>query len=150
MSATVRCMGVEDAEAYGQMASELWDHQSAADQIWQNKSAQRGESPHGRRSAIASIPAIAEAGFGDILLRDYVDGATHSPCYHLEGLWVARQPRRTSVGAAFIAFVEDWVKQQGCLEMTSATALHNNASQHSHTQWGLLRAPTDRETPQFS
>jgi len=132
-------MRVEEAEAYGRMAYELWDHLPAADQIWQNKSAPRGESPHGRRSAIASIPAIAEAGFADISLRDYVDGATLSPRYRLEGIRVAPQLRRTGVGAALIAFVEDWVKQQSYLEMTSDTALENITSQHFHTQWGFYQ-----------
>ena len=80
---------------------------------------------------------MTEAGFADISLRDYVDGAAQSPCYHLEGIWVAPQLRRTGVGAALIAFMEDWVKQQGYLEITSDTALDNVASQYSHTQWGF-------------
>lgn len=77
-------------------------------------------------------------GFAEASIRrDYVNGTETSPVGFLEGLYVAPVWRRSGVGRALVAAVEQWTRQQGCSELASDALIDNTVSHAAHAAYGF-------------
>ena len=81
-------------------------------------------------------------GFASFSLRAYVDGCDSMPCPHVEGWWVDEDLRRTGVGRALIAAIEDWASERGFVELGSDALLANTRSHSAHQSIGF--EPTEQ------
>jgi aminoglycoside 6'-N-acetyltransferase I len=77
-------------------------------------------------------------GFAEASVRhDYVNGCETSPVVFLEGIYVTPANRRKGVAHALSASVEEWGRNQGCVEFASDTSLDNDGSQRLHAALGF-------------
>jgi aminoglycoside 6'-N-acetyltransferase I len=67
-------------------------------------------------------------GFAEISIRPYA---------FLEGWFVEEEHRRRDVGAALVAAVERWGRNQGCTELASDTGIDNLDSAAAHRAVGF-------------
>ena len=58
-------------------------------------------------------------GFTEASVRKFANSNDESPCAFLEGWWVDEDVRRTGVGRALVAAVEDWARAAGFTELGS-------------------------------
>jgi aminoglycoside 6'-N-acetyltransferase I len=76
-------------------------------------------------------------GFAEASVRRYANSNDESPCAFLEGWWVDEDVRRSGVGRALIAAVEDWARAQGFTELGSDALLDNTLSHVAHHALGF-------------
>ena len=77
------------------------------------------------------------AGFLEAGLRSYADGCeARYPVGYVEGWYVAENWQR-GIGTELLRAAEDWARSQGCIEMASDTAIHNQVSQRAHQALGF-------------
>ena len=76
-------------------------------------------------------------GFAEASVRRYANSNDESPCAFLEGWWVDADVRRSGVGRALIAAVEDWARAQGFTELGSDALLDNTLSHAAHRALGF-------------
>ena len=80
----------------------------------------------------AGLCGMVEAG-----VRPFANGVDEQPCAFVEGWWVDADVRRTGVGRALIAAVEDWARQRGFHELGSDALLDNVLSHTAHRALGF-------------
>src|SRR5690348_7688747 len=71
-------------------------------------------------------------GFAEASVRPFANGVDESPCAFLEGWWVDEDTRRSGVGRALLAAVEDWARGQGFAELGSDVLLDNTLGHQAH------------------
>jgi len=76
-------------------------------------------------------------GMVEARIRDYADAVDEQPCAYVEGWWVDVDVRRTGVGRALIAAVEDWARSRGFHELGSDALLDNTLSHTAHRALGF-------------
>src|SRR5919201_4354474 len=76
-------------------------------------------------------------GFAEASVRRYSNATDESPCAFLEGWWVDEDVRRTGVGRALVAAVEDWARGLGFTELGSDALLDNTLSHAAHHALGF-------------
>ena len=76
-------------------------------------------------------------GFAEASIRRYANSNDESPCAFLEGWWVDEDVRRSGVGRALVAAVEDWARAQGFTELGSDALLDNTVSHQAHHALGF-------------
>jgi aminoglycoside 6'-N-acetyltransferase I len=76
-------------------------------------------------------------GFAEASIRRYANGNDESPCAFLEGWWVDPDVRRTGIGRALVAAVEDWARVQGFTQLGSDALLDNTLSHQAHHALGF-------------
>ncbi len=76
-------------------------------------------------------------GFAEASVRRYSNATDESPCAFLEGWWVDEDVRRSGIGRALVAAVEDWARAQGFTELGSDALLENTLSHHAHRALGF-------------
>ena len=76
-------------------------------------------------------------GFAEASVRRYANSNDESPCAFLEGWWVDQDVRRSGVGRALLAAVEDWARAQGFTELGSDALLDNTLSHQVHRALGF-------------
>lgn len=87
---------------------------------------------------MARLAGGQAVGFAQASIRhDYVNGCDTSPVGFLEGIYVDPDHRRTGLARQMSSAIEQWVRQQGCHEMASDTALDNDGSQRMHEALGF-------------
>jgi aminoglycoside 6'-N-acetyltransferase I len=75
---------------------------------------------------------MVEAG-----IRAFANPVDEQPCAFVEGWWVDADMRRTGVGRALIASVEDWARARGFHELGSDALLENTVSHAAHLALGF-------------
>lgn len=75
---------------------------------------------------------MVEAG-----IRPFANPVDEQPCAFVEGWWVDADVRRTGVGRALIAAVEDWARSRGFHELGSDALLENKVSHAAHLALGF-------------
>jgi aminoglycoside 6'-N-acetyltransferase I len=75
---------------------------------------------------------MVEAG-----IRAFANPVDEQPCAFVEGWWVDADVRRTGVGRALIAAVEDWARARGFHELGSDALLENTVSHAAHLALGF-------------
>lgn len=76
-------------------------------------------------------------GFAEASIRRFANSNDESPCAFLEGWWVDPDVRRTGVGRALVAAVEDWARAHGFTELGSDALLDNALSHTAHHALGF-------------
>jgi aminoglycoside 6'-N-acetyltransferase I len=76
-------------------------------------------------------------GMVEASVRPFANGVDEQPCAFVEGWWVDPDVRRTGVGRALIAAVEDWARQRGFHELGSDALLDNLLSHAAHRALGF-------------
>jgi aminoglycoside 6'-N-acetyltransferase I len=76
-------------------------------------------------------------GFAEASVRRYANSNDESPCAFLEGWWVDEDVRRSGVGRALVAAVEDWARANGFTELGSDALLDNTLSHTAHRALGF-------------
>ena len=76
-------------------------------------------------------------GFAEAATRPYAEGCDTSPVAYLEGWYVDADLRRTGVGRALVAAVEQWARDQGLSELASDALLDNRTSHAAHGHLGF-------------
>lgn len=99
-----------------------------------------GKSP----GQLPTVVFVAEAsqrrvvGFIEAGLRSHADGCNPArPVGYIEGWYVAPEYRRRKVGTKLVTAAEEWVRDQGCVEMASDTWLDALSSQRAHEALGF-------------
>jgi aminoglycoside 6'-N-acetyltransferase I len=81
-------------------------------------------------------------GFAEASVRRYANSNDESPCAFLEGWWVDEDVRRSGVGRALVAAVEDWARGRGFTELGSDALVDNTLGHQAHRALGF----EERET----
>ncbi len=71
-------------------------------------------------------------GFAEVSIRPYAEGCHSGRVAYLEGWFVEPAYRRRGVGAALVAAVEEWGREQGCPELASDAEIENSGSIAAH------------------
>ena len=131
--AGVRRAGAADLPAWNAMRAALWPD---ADDTPEQLLAQLARDD---AAVWLGFCTNGEAvGFAEASLRrDYVNGTETSPVGFLEGLYVDPAWRRSGVGRALVAAVEQWTRQQGCSELASDALIDNTVSHAAHAAYGF-------------
>jgi aminoglycoside 6'-N-acetyltransferase I len=82
--------------------------------------------------ADGGLCGMVEAG-----VRPFANGVDEQPCAFVEGWWVDADVRRTGIGGALIAAVEDWARQRGFHELGSDALIDNVLSHTAHLALGF-------------
>jgi aminoglycoside 6'-N-acetyltransferase I len=135
----IRAMRAADRDTWAKMRATLWPEESldAHDRAI--------EALLARDNAWGFIAESADGmplGFAEVAIRPYANGCDSQPIAFLEGIWVAKQVRRSGIGARLIAHIEAFLVARGFRELGSDTPLDNLASQDVHRRWGF--AETER------
>jgi len=131
---TVRRTQAADRSEHARMRAALWpdeDPQELADDL-----ATLLEDP-------TQIAFVAErgdgrlCGFAEASVRRYANSNDESPCAFLEGWWVDENVRRSGVGRALVAAIEEWARAQGFTELGSDALLDNTLGHQAHHALGF-------------
>lgn len=76
-------------------------------------------------------------GFISLSLRPWAEGCESTPVPYVEGWWVDADLRRSGVGRALMAAVEQWSLDRGYLELGSDVELDNATSLRAHAAIGF-------------
>jgi aminoglycoside 6'-N-acetyltransferase I len=76
-------------------------------------------------------------GFAEASVRPFANGVDEAPCAFLEGWWVDEDARRSGVGRALVATVENWARARGFTELGSDALLDNTAGHQAHRALGF-------------
>ncbi len=80
-------------------------------------------------------------GFLDAELRtDYVEGATSSPIWYIEGIYVGPEERGSGVGSQLVQTLETHARAQGYSEIASDCELTDGGSEAFHKAVGFQEA----------
>ena len=82
-------------------------------------------------------PDGALGGFVSFSLRPWAEGCTAMPVPYIEGWWVEPDLRRSGVGRALFAAVEQWCRENGFHELGSDVELRNDVSLQAHAALGF-------------
>ena len=112
--------------------------------LWPDEDAvELGEDVEALLADATQVAFVAErddgglCGFAEASVRRYANSNDESPCAFLEGWWVDEDVRRSGVGRALIAAVEDWARAQGFTELGSDALLDNTLSHAAHRALGF-------------
>lgn len=76
-------------------------------------------------------------GFAEVSIRPYAEECYSGRVAFLEGWFVEEGHRRQGAGAALVAAVERWGRDQGCTELGSDAAIDNRTSAAAHRAVGF-------------
>jgi aminoglycoside 6'-N-acetyltransferase I len=82
--------------------------------------------------ANGGLCGMVEAG-----IRPFANGVDEQPCAYVEGWWVDPDVRRSGVGRALIAAVENWARERGFRELGSDALIDNVLSHTAHLALGF-------------
>jgi aminoglycoside 6'-N-acetyltransferase I len=126
----------EDAGAWLELRLALWPGERREE--FATEIASLLVDPGDMVNLIAHSDTGEAIGFAEAdLRRDYVEGCKTSPVAFLEGIYVAPAHRRQGVAAALVRAVEDWGRQNGCIEFASDAVIDNLDSQAMHRAIGF-------------
>ena len=129
----IHVAGACDAEGWTQLRCALWPECSMERHVLEIAQLLESEGV----VALARVDGEL-AGFAEVSIRvDHVDGTSVSPVPYLEGWYVEEKFRRQGVGRALIAFVEDWARERGFVEMASDAEIWNEESIRLHRMLGF-------------
>jgi aminoglycoside 6'-N-acetyltransferase I len=86
---------------------------------------------------VAARDAGGLCGMVEAGIRPFANPVDEQPCAFVEGWWVDADVRRTGVGRALIAAVEDWARARGFHELGSDALLENEVSHAAHLALGF-------------
>lgn len=133
----IRVAGPKDARTLAELAHMLWPEHS----LWELEHEFVDHLQN--RDAFLALAEEGEKalGFAHCQMRaDYVEGTDSSPVGYLEGIYVKDPSRRRGLGAALLAFCEDWAREKGASQFASDCEVNNAESLAFHLGTGFLEA----------
>ena len=132
----IRPVAPNDLMAWAQMRNELWpdslnQHQQELEAFFLGKQFDIDYA------YVLELDNAELAGFIEINIRDYAEGATSSPIPYLEAWYVSDGHRHLGYGQSLIRFFEQWSKNKGFKEIASDTTLDNQRSIDLHKRLGF-------------
>lgn len=106
-------------------------------ELWLDAGAYDFEAQGGEFVFVWERPGGGLGGFSSFSLRPWAEGCEAMPVPYIEGWWVAPDLRRSGVGRALIAAIEDWCRARGYTELGSDAELDNVDSQRAHAALGF-------------
>jgi len=97
------------------------------------------------RAAVFVTPAAQReglAGFVELALRPWLEGARGCPVAVIEALYVAPEERGHGAGQALLAAAEAWARERGATVIVSETKLDNESGRALHARLGYEEAST--------
>lgn len=133
-SVRIRRLEPSDIDEHARMRAALWPDEDA----------------HAMREEIVEMLAdpdqpifVADRAEGGLCgmvearIREYADAVDEQPCAYVEGWWVDADVRRTGIGRALIAAVEDWARSRGFRQLGSDALADNIVSHAAHRALGF-------------
>jgi len=77
-------------------------------------------------------------GFAEVGIREYADGCSTKNVGYLEGIFIEPEHRKRGFAMALICKSEEWLVEQGCIEVASDTEIDNLPSLHFHKAAGFV------------
>ncbi len=136
MMFTVRPVRAEDAPAWTALRQALWPAESYESLAEDVQRYLQDRDPMHVAVFVAQVDGEF-AGFLELGLRPYSEGARSSPVPHVEGWYVAQPHPRAGIGNALLRAAEDWARERGYTELTSDTNLENELSLEVHLASGF-------------
>src|SRR3569833_3135154 len=111
---TIRRAQIDDRSEYARMRAALWPEEDPAE-----LAADLDEmlADPTQVAFVAEREGRGLCGFAEASVRRFANSNDESPCAFLEGWWVDEDARRSGVGRALVAAVEDWARAQGFTEL---------------------------------
>ena len=138
----IRRYEARDLDEWRRMRWLLWPDQSQDDcNAWRARIdavtfvAERPGPPGAANATPGAAPRLC--GFAEAGARAFAEGCTTAPVAYLEGWFVDADLRRQGVGAALLAAVEAWARQQGHRELASDADIDNRVSHRAHARLGF-------------
>jgi aminoglycoside 6'-N-acetyltransferase I len=133
---TVRQIGAEDVllPGYRSLRLQLWPE--CRDDC-DGEIAQILARPDDWAVFVVSRGGHAPAGFLEVHLREYAEGARRSPVAFVEGWYVVPEQRGCGLGKALMKAAENWALDRGCDELASDTQIDNELSIAVHRRLGF-------------
>src|SRR5262249_37434858 len=82
------------------------------------------------------------AGFVELALRPWLEGAAGCPVAFVEALYVAPEERGRGAGQALLAAAEAWARERGATVLVSEARLENEHGRGLHRRLGFEEAST--------
>ena len=79
----------------------------------------------------------ALVGFAEATARPYAEGCLTTPVAYLEAWFVDEAARQSRIGAALVAAVENWARENGMKEIASDALPENTISLKAHAALGF-------------
>jgi aminoglycoside 6'-N-acetyltransferase I len=133
-SARIRPLEAVDRPEHVRMRAALWPDEDAEDLATEFDQLLTGVD---QVVFVAERPAGGLCGMVEADVRAFANGVDEQPCAYVEGWWVDDDVRRTGVGRALIAAVEEWARQRGFHELGSDALLDNVLSHTAHRALGF-------------
>ena len=130
----VRRLEPADAAEHARMRIALWPDEDP-DQL-ARESDQFLREPN-QVAFVAERAGGGLCGMVEAGVRPFANGVDEQPCAFVEGWWVDPDVRRTGVGGALIAAVEDWARKRGFHELGSDALIDNVLSHTAHLALGF-------------
>jgi aminoglycoside 6'-N-acetyltransferase I len=130
----IRRLETADIPEHARMRAALWPDEDAAELL--NEIEDMRTDP----DQVIFVAERADArlcGMVEARIRPYADPVDEQPCAFVEGWWVDADVRRTGVGGALIAAVENWARSRGFHELGSDALLDNQVSHAAHRALGF-------------
>ena len=132
----IRTIEPSDAHDWERMRRDLWpsapsEHARAVAAFFS------GDRRDPAEVFLAFDPRGRAVGFAEVSIRPYAEGCHSGRVAYLEGWFVEPASRLRGVGAALVAAVEDWGREQGCPELGSDAEIENTASAAAHRSLGF-------------
>ena len=133
----IRRANVDDVRAVAWLACLLWPHHT----LLEMEEEMEGFLNDSDSAIFLAVEDGAAVGFAQAALRhDYVEGADHSPCGYLEGIYVIEAYRSRGFAAQLLNACENWAREQNCFQFASDCEISNNASLIFHLKCGFCEA----------
>ena len=91
-------------------------------------------------AVFVAIDGATTIGFCEVSLKEYANGADHSPVGFLEGWFVDANRRKQGVGGALVEAAGRWARSRGCRELCSDTEVERTHSIAAHERLGFREA----------
>jgi aminoglycoside 6'-N-acetyltransferase I len=130
----VRSLEPGDRSEHVRMRAALWPDEDADDLAaeFDNLLSRPDQIVFVAERTTGGLCGMVEAG-----VRPFANGVDEQPCAFVEGWWVDPDVRRSGVGRALIAAVEDWARKRGFHELGSDALLDNILSYRAHLSLGF-------------
>lgn len=136
ISVNIRPVAEADALAWERLRQRLWPA-PAGEHAREIADFFRGPRTNPAEVFLAADGSGAIVGFAEASIRREAAGCRLGRVAFLEGWFVDQSFRRAGVGAALVAAVERWGRQEGCSELASDTEIHNELGIAAHRAVGF-------------
>jgi aminoglycoside 6'-N-acetyltransferase I len=138
-TARIRRLQASDTDQHARMRAALWPEEDAFE--LRQEIAKMIDDPD-QVIFVAEREGGGLCGMVEAGVRPFADAVDEQPCAYVEGWWVDADVRRSGIGKALIAAVEDWARERGFVELGSDALVENTLSHAAHRALGFEQRET--------